>query len=483
VKMSAWRKIPDCVPVTVLTGFLGSGKTTLFNHILTSSHGKKIAVIQNEFGDVSVDDLLMAEHTKLQTDKDIIEVLNGCICCAVRKDLAALLRKLAERQESGELFLDAIVIETTGMADPAPVAQTFLLDDRIKAFARLDGVVTMVDAKHIEQHLNEEKVEGAVNEAACQVAFADRLLLNKVDLVPLEADLSRIEERLRRINPFAPIQRCTKSQVSVSNVLNIHSFDLQRALKQNPGLLDVQSTITKHDTSVTSHSIDQGAARHLRVVDEGELDFALVQKWIGELLHSKGADIYRMKGVLAIAHASQRFVFHAVHMLTEGSFAEEWGEGEPRESKLVLIGKNIDVNALNSGFNACLATPENIANQIRQLRFSVGEDVECTKGEGKWSRGKVVQLMYRDDGMPPGFVAPYQIKLADGDLIYAPLDSDCSIRRPWSRSDCVRACLRGYLGGPKHENMHHDHILNEHMHNDHTKHEHMHHDHISAIHA
>mmetsp|Transcript_25609 Transcript_25609/g.31067 ORF Transcript_25609/g.31067 Transcript_25609/m.31067 type:complete len:382 (-) Transcript_25609:47-1192(-) len=205
------------IPVTVLTGFLGSGKTTLLNHILTEMHGKKLAIIENEFGRVSIDDALLAKNTKMQSEDEIIEMINGCICCNVRADLIDVLNKLAQRVQSDNLALDGIVIETTGMADPAPVAQTFFMEPQVKEFARLDGIVTLVDAKHIEQHLDERKFdksrgEDAASEVVSQVAFADRMLLNKTDLVS-EEDLRRVEARLRSVNQFAPIERCTQSKV------------------------------------------------------------------------------------------------------------------------------------------------------------------------------------------------------------------------------------------------------------------------------
>merc|ERR550514_786353 len=210
----------NLVPVTVLTGFLGSGKTTLLNHLLTATHGKKLAVIENEFGEVGIDDALLSKNTKMQAEEEIIEMMNGCICCTVRQDLIVVLQKLSNRVKAGTLKLDGIVIETTGMADPAPVAQTFFVDDMVKSFSRLDGIVTLVDAKHIEQHLDEVKPEGAENEACEQVAFADRILLNKTDLVT-EADLLRVEARIKALNQFAPILRCQQSNVSVDSVLDI----------------------------------------------------------------------------------------------------------------------------------------------------------------------------------------------------------------------------------------------------------------------
>eukprot|EP00310_Coccolithus_braarudii_P013186 CAMPEP_0183350514 /NCGR_PEP_ID=MMETSP0164_2-20130417/19692_1 /TAXON_ID=221442 /ORGANISM="Coccolithus pelagicus ssp braarudi, Strain PLY182g" /LENGTH=451 /DNA_ID=CAMNT_0025522459 /DNA_START=74 /DNA_END=1429 /DNA_ORIENTATION=- len=421
------------VPATILTGFLGSGKTTLLNHILTASHGKKIAIIENEFGDVAIDDALIAKNSKYASDEEIVEVLNGCICCTVRSDLIAVLQKLAARQAAGEICLDAIVIETTGMADPAPVAQTFLVDETIRMFARLDGIVTLVDAKHIEQHLDDDTptAEGVVKEAAAQVAFADRILLNKVDLVS-ESDLERIELRLQAMNKLAPIQRCQHSEVSVDRVLNIHGFDLDRTLASMPDFLNPNALPTKHNESVTSVSLDQSAARHLRAVDKGALDFDAVKEWINQLLSSQGADLFRMKGVLSIAHAECKFVYHSVHMIFNGHFDEQWAVDGLRESKLVFIGKNLDAKALADGFNSCLATPESIAKKIKALRFAVGDEVECCVGPGEWSPGKVVAHMHREPAMPPGMVAPYQVHLDESGpehFIWAPYDCDEVIRK------------------------------------------------------
>jgi len=261
-----------------------------------------------------------------------------------------VLNKLGKRIEAGTLKLDGIIIETTGMADPAPVAQTFFVEEDVQEFARLDGIITLVDAKHIEAHLDEEKPEGAENEAVEQVAFADRLILNKTDLVS-ETDLLRVEARLRAINKFAPIQRSEKSQVSVDSVLNIRGFDVKKILEMDPEFLNTDGEHV-HDTRVSSLSITLA----------GDCHIDLMNAWVSEILQNKGTDIYRMKGVLSISKKDKKFIYQAVHMLFDRRFDDQtWKEGEQRENKLVFIGKNLNHDELKSGFAACLDSPENKA--------------------------------------------------------------------------------------------------------------------------
>ena len=412
------QRTEEKVPVTVLTGFLGSGKTTLLNHILTATHGKKIAVIENEFGEQGIDDALLAKNTREHVDEEIIEMMNGCICCTVRQDLVQVLKKLSARIQGGALRLDGVVIETTGLADPAPVAQTFFVDREVKSFFVLDGIITLVDAKHVEQHLDEQKPEGAENEAVEQVAFADRVLLNKIDLVS-EEDLARIEGRIRSINKFAPIQRCQQSKVSVDSVLNIKGYDLKRVLEMDPEFHNTDGEHT-HDQSVTS----------LSIVQPGEVDLDDAQKWIGNVLQTQGADIFRMKGVLCIANSEERFVYQGVHMIFTGQFDSPWSEGEERLSKLVFIGKNLDHEELRKGFAACLYSEQRAQQRLQCLRFKVGDRVEV-KFSGTFREGEVVQVMFRAR-MPGslGKVAPYMVKVTKGPRMLVLSDSDDFIRKP-----------------------------------------------------
>ena len=320
------------VPVTVVTGFLGSGKTTLVNYILSEHHGKRIAVIENEFGEIGIDNELV-----IQADEESFEMNNGCICCTVRGDLIRILGTLMKRRDK----FDYILIETTGLADPAPVAQTFFVDDEIRSQLRLDAIVTVVDAKHLALHLFEEKAEGVENEALEQIAFADRILVKKVDLVS-EAELNEVESQLRAINASASLVRTHMSKVDLDWVLNVGAFDLSRVLEMDPQFLE--DTDHQHDQSVTS----------VGVAVEGEVDLKKINDWLGWLLQEKGTDIFRMKGILNIAGSSQRYVFQGVHMLFDGQPDRVWGEHESRENRMIFIGRHLDREELTSRFMSCL---------------------------------------------------------------------------------------------------------------------------------
>jgi len=333
---SGCRKRTNC---TILTGFLGAGKTTLLNHILKNNkHGLRIAVIENEFGEVGVDDALVIE-----TEEEIFEMNNGCVCCTVRGDLLRILDKLSKQENP----FDHILIETTGLADPAPVAQTFFIDEDVKNHYVLDAIVTVVDAKHIRPHLNEIKPEGVENESIEQVAFADKILLNKVDLVSNE-EKKEVMDELRKINEFAEIIETKYSEVDVKSVLGIGAFNLAKVLQKEEDFLDTDAE-HEHDQTVTSIGIEF----------EGTLDLTRLNTWLTILLRDHGVNIFRSKGVLSIAGTDARYVFQGVHMLMSISSSDDgvgrpWKEGEKRTNRLIFIGRDLDRATITSKFEACI---------------------------------------------------------------------------------------------------------------------------------
>jgi G3E family GTPase len=355
---------PVRTPVTVLTGYLGAGKTTLLNRILSEDHGKRYAVIVNEFGEIGIDNDLV-----VGADEEVFEMNNGCVCCTVRGDLIRVLQGLVKRQTRTGAGFDAIIIETTGLADPGPVAQTFFVDDDVKAKTRLDSVTTVVDAKHILLRLSDSR------EAREQIAFADQIVLNKTDLVS-EDDLKMIEARLRRMNPLAPIHRSQRSNVALDAILGRGGFDLERILDLEPEFLNpahgeaghVHDDSCDHDHGHDHHhhghdhhGHDHGESRHeddikgvsLRL--DRPVDSGKITRWLNDLLAAQGPDILRAKGILDVKGENRRLVFQAVHMILEGDLQREWRDGDQRYSRMVFIGRNLDEAALKAGFEACAA--------------------------------------------------------------------------------------------------------------------------------
>ncbi|MCA0425040.1 MAG: GTP-binding protein [Proteobacteria bacterium] len=316
------------IPVTVLTGYLGAGKTTLLNRILTENHGRRYAVIVNEFGEVGIDNDLV-----VGADEEVFEMNNGCICCTVRGDLIRIIEGLMKRKGK----FDAIIIETTGLADPAPVAQTFFVDQDVQDRARLDAIITVADAKWLSSRLKDAP------EAKNQIAFADVILVNKTDLVT-EAELAEVEARIRAINPYARLIRTVKSNVPLSEILDRGAFDLERVLELEPDFLDAGHH-HHHDEDMQSMSVEI----------DGDVDPDKFMPWINDLVQRDGPDILRSKGILAFKGEPKRFVYQGVHMILDGDVQREWRSDEKRTSKIVFIGRNLKKDEIRKGFLACKA--------------------------------------------------------------------------------------------------------------------------------
>jgi G3E family GTPase len=320
------------VPVTILTGFLGSGKTTLLNRILREPHGLRIAVIENEFGEAGIDNELLVQDS----DEQIVEMNNGCICCTVRGDLVRILGELAVRRRAGELHFDRVVIETTGLADPAPVAQTFFVDDEVSMAYSLDGIVTMVDAHHAGQQLQQH------HEAQEQVGFADRILLTKTDLVSAE-QLQALRRRLVQMNPRARLGVARRGVADLEDLLDIRGFDLDAILRIEPDFLS--DVAHEHDDDVSACVFRETRA----------LDLDRVEDFLGGVVQVYGPQLLRYKGVLHIRGQTRRVVFQGVHMLMGSELASPWKPGEARASRMVFIGKDLPRDVLLDGMAQCVA--------------------------------------------------------------------------------------------------------------------------------
>ena len=343
-------------PVTVLTGYLGAGKTTLLNRILTEDHGRRYAVIVNEFGEIGIDNDLIVD-----ADEEVFEMNNGCVCCTVRGDLIRILSGLMRRQAAkGRGGFDAIVVETTGLADPGPVAQTFFVDEDVRARTQLDSVTTVVDAKHVLLRIADSK------EAREQIAFADQIVLNKADLVS-EGELTAVEARLKRLNPLAPIHRATKADVPLDMILGRGGFDLERIMDIEPEFLspahgepghvhDADCDHDHHDPTAHAggHAHEDQDIKGVALSLDRAVDGQKVTRWLNEVLQAQGPDILRAKGILDVKGEARRLVFQAVHMILDGDLQRAWRPDEARYSRMVFIGRNLDEAALRRGLAACV---------------------------------------------------------------------------------------------------------------------------------
>ncbi len=344
---------PDKIPVTVLTGYLGAGKTTLLNRILSEPHGKKFAVIVNEFGEIGIDNELI-----VNADEEVFEMNNGCICCTVRGDLVRIIDGLMRRKGK----FDAIIVETTGLADPAPVAQTFFMDEAVGAKTKLDAVITVADAKWLTERLKDAP------EAKNQIAFADVILINKTDLVSPE-ELRDLEARIRALNPYARLHRTERAKIDIAEVLGRNAFDLDRILDIEPKFLEGDSH--DHDHHHDHSHGDHGAHHHhhgngLKHYHDEDMQSVSLRSdkplnpdkffpWVQDLVATEGQNILRSKGILSFKDDPERFVFQGVHMILDGDHQRPWRADEARDSRIVFIGRKLPEDKIRQGFESCIA--------------------------------------------------------------------------------------------------------------------------------
>lgn len=319
---------PARVPATVITGFLGAGKTTLVNHLLESTRPMQIGIVVNEFGEVGIDGQLIVAD-----ERAVIEISNGCVCCTVRTDLVASVRDMLMRFGDG---LERLIIETSGLADPAPVLQTFLADADVRERVELESVVAVVDAMHARGQLHDEI-------AREQVAFADRLIINKTDLVAADA-LDALVADISRLNPVARIDFAQRSRIDAHALFGTRSFSVDNLLAIEPGLLDEDGHDHEHDDTIASCAI----------VVPGGIDGARFNRWINQLVQSQGPQLLRMKGVLNLHDQPRRLHFHSVHMVLDTTFGRAWMRDEKRESRFVMIGRNLDAAQMRDGLLSCV---------------------------------------------------------------------------------------------------------------------------------
>jgi len=394
----------DKLPVIILTGYLGAGKTTLLNYILTEQREKKLAVIENEIGEVSIDDQLVEQKAE-ELAEEMVVLNNGCVCCTIRGDLAKTLLDLGKKRESG-LELDGVLIELTGAADPAPVVQTFMMDQNVRKAFYVDNVVTLVDSKHIIEKLDESENDKKSKGTACaQIAFSSTVLLNKTDLVEPE-ELDAIEKRIKKINAPVNIIRCQQSRAPLDKLFNVRAFDLSAVLEEQ--YMDEEEFNTfyrpKMDNSISN----------VGVKCTGEVNpFALTRfldKYLGT--EESAADFLRVKAVINVVTDNRMYVLQCVHMLKNQSFTRPWPKGEPRENRIIFIGRNMQERRkeLTDGFKDCLVKP---------LRFQIGANV-CAKTDDKFEEGKVIK--HWDE------YNPYRIRLLDGTELHCPDDSDAFVK-------------------------------------------------------